>query len=142
MKIILVAFCLVLTIIASRADFIDMYLEFSKDATLDCGKENGFTEDDARAIFDKDLEVGLENATCLKACILKQLGMLRNSKINMKMIKDFIRIVHKEDPETMKIGLEHADYCHEKVKDLTDDCKMAYGLIDCYLEKGSALMSA
>ncbi|KAK1134676.1 hypothetical protein K0M31_007456 [Melipona bicolor] len=138
MKIILAVFCLLLTVIASRADIVDIYVEVANDALLECGKENGFTEDSARVIFDKDSETGLENSSCLKACVLKKMGMLKDSKFNLKAMKDFIGLVHKDEPEVMKDGFQHVDYCNEKVKDMADDCKKAYGITACYLEKISA----
>lgn len=135
MKSLLVGICLLLTIAVIQADFIDTYLELSKVPTLKCAKTVGYTETDPRVIFDHEVKLGVDKASCLRSCILKSMNMLKDSKINLEMINEFIKIVHSEEPEKIEIMQKNAVECLDQVKDISDDCKMAFSFIQCYVDK-------
>ncbi|XP_033193957.2 uncharacterized protein LOC117158791 [Bombus vancouverensis nearcticus] len=135
MKNLLVGICLLLTVAVIQADFIDTYLELSKVPTLKCAKTIGYTETDPRIIFDQEAKLGVDKASCLRSCILKSLNMLKDSKIDLEMINEFIKIVHNEEPEKIEPMKQNAVECLDKVKDMSDDCKMAYSFIQCYVDK-------
>ncbi|XP_071859215.1 uncharacterized protein [Bombus fervidus] len=135
MKSLLVGICLLLTITVIQADFIDTYLELSKVPNLKCAKTVGYTETDLRVIYDQEAKLGVDKATCLRSCILKSMNMLKDSKIDLEMINEFIKIVHSEEPEKIEPMKQNAAECIDQVKDMSDDCKMAFSFIQCYVDK-------
>nr|WNA08374.1 odorant binding protein 17 [Megachile saussurei] len=136
MKGVYVAVGVLLVAATIRAeDYIASYLELMKDPILTCAKENGFTEQDARVIFDKDVSAGEDQATCLRACTMKMGAFMQHSKLNMRNIKAFIGVVHAENPDMLEKLEKAATECADKVKDISDECKMAYVYIQCFLDK-------
>ncbi|XP_060814826.1 general odorant-binding protein 19d-like [Bombus pascuorum] len=135
MKSLLVGICLLLTIAVTQADFVDAYLEVAKVPYLKCAKTVGYTETDLRVIYDQEEKQGVDKATCLKSCVLKSMNMLKDSKINLDMINEFIKIVHSEEPDKIETMKNNAAECVDQVKDMSDDCKMAFSFIQCYVDK-------
>lgn len=117
------------------ADILDVYLESVKDPILECAKENGFTDMTPREIFDKETQMGVDGATCQRACTMKLLGMMKNAKLVQQSLDVFIKAVHAENPEKIPVLQKAASECLEKVKPLTDECKVAYVFIECFLDK-------
>ncbi|XP_015436409.1 PREDICTED: uncharacterized protein LOC107191807 [Dufourea novaeangliae] len=134
MKSTLVAVFLLFAAFAS-ADHADLYLEPMKDQILTCGKENGFTEQTPREIFDKDAAMGLDKATCHRACTMKLLNILKDSKIDADKLNNVIKMVHADQPEVVQKLQKSGAECIEKVKPVSDECKMAYAFVDCFLDK-------
>ncbi|CAK9819069.1 hypothetical protein ANTQUA_LOCUS10033 [Anthophora quadrimaculata] len=120
---------------AVRADFVDSYLAAIKDQMLTCGKENGFTEQVPREIYDKDAEMGADKASCLRACVMKSTGMIKDSKLNMEKLNEFVKMVHADNPEKVKPLEKAINECVDKVKDTSDECKMAFSYVECFLSK-------
>ncbi|XP_017795528.1 PREDICTED: uncharacterized protein LOC108576962 [Habropoda laboriosa] len=135
MKNLLVVVCFVLAISVIRGDFIDSYLEASKDQIITCGKEHGYTEQVPREIFEKDTQKGADEVSCLRSCVLKSLGMMNDSKFNLEKLNDFIKSVHADQPEKVKPLEKAASECADKVKNISDECKLAFSYIECFLSK-------
>ncbi|CAK9806772.1 hypothetical protein ANTPLA_LOCUS5020 [Anthophora plagiata] len=135
MKNLLLTVSLLLAVSAIHADFIDSYLTAVKDQILTCGKENGFTEQVPREIYDKDTQMGADKASCLRACVMKSTGMIKDSKLNVEKLNNFIKMVHADNPEKVKPLEKAINECVDKVKDTSDECKMAFSYIECFLSK-------
>ncbi|XP_003700064.1 general odorant-binding protein 19d-like [Megachile rotundata] len=116
-------------------DYIDVYLGLMKEAIQACAKENGYTDQNAREIFDKEMTLGEENATCLRACVMKMGAFMHHSKINKHNVNTFLGVVHGENPELLKKLEKGASECIDKVDDIADECKKAYVYIQCFLDK-------
>ncbi|XP_043251535.1 uncharacterized protein LOC122396870 [Colletes gigas] len=135
MNTLFIVSCLLLVASTVHADIIDVYLEKTKEQFQNCAKENGFTEQNLRNVFNQDAKAGMEAASCLRECTLKSMNMLKDSKLNMDMMNEFIEAVHSENPEMVKNLKNAAVSCAEKVKGMPDDCKMAYSFVECFLDK-------
>ena len=135
MNNLFVAICMLLAVMIVHADVVDIYLENSKEPFLKCGKENGFTEQSMRDVFDKDAKGGLDGASCLRACTLKSMNLMKDSKLNLEKINDFLKTAHSDHPEMLSAGQKAAAVCVEKVKTTIDECKLAYSFVDCFLDE-------
>ncbi|XP_076620981.1 uncharacterized protein LOC143341726 [Colletes latitarsis] len=135
MNTLFIVSCLLLVASTVHADVIDAYLEKTKEQFQNCAKENGFTEQNLRDVFEKDAKAGLEAASCLRECILKSMDMLKDSKLNMEKVNEFLESVHSENPEMLQNSKNAALACTEKVKGMKDECKMAYAFGECFLDK-------
>ncbi|XP_076172757.1 general odorant-binding protein 28a-like [Ptiloglossa arizonensis] len=135
MKGLLVVSCLLLTATIARGDSVDIYLEKNGDQLVACGKENGFTEQTPREIYEKDAKAGVDAATCLRACVLKSLNMVKNSKMDLEGSNQFVETIHSDNPEMIEKLQKGVAECAEKVNGISDECKMSYSFVDCFLDK-------
>ncbi|XP_076282976.1 uncharacterized protein LOC143210212 [Lasioglossum baleicum] len=130
-----IAIACLLSVVTVGADIIDVYLESTKDKFMPCARENGYTEDNLRTIFDKDTALGVDGSTCQRACTMKALGMMENSKLVPQSLDVFIKTVHADDPEKIRVLQKAAAECLEKAEPMTDECKIAYVFVECFLSK-------
>nr|XP_033333458.1 uncharacterized protein LOC117224556 [Megalopta genalis] len=132
---ILVVVAVVFAAVMVKADVADLYLDLVKDPITHCAKENGFTEQTPREIFDKDLKSGLDGSTCLLACTMKRMGTIKDSKLNQENLIAFVKEAHSKNPEKIPVLEKAVAECMEKVKSMPDECKMAFSYVQCFLDK-------
>ncbi|XP_053972459.1 uncharacterized protein LOC128873142 [Hylaeus volcanicus] len=135
MNSLFVISCILLAASMVRADIVDAYLEKYREQFVTCAKENGLTEQNPRDAFDNDAKAGLEGASCLRACTLKAMGALKDSKLDLVPAIQFIETIFPEDPQMVQGSKKVLEECAEKVKGTSDECKMAYSFIECFLDK-------
>ncbi|XP_033327933.2 uncharacterized protein LOC117221241 [Megalopta genalis] len=136
MKIVIVVAVVVAAAVNTKfveADMVDVFLNIGREPLLACAKENGFTEETPREIYDKEVQRSLEEATCLSACAMKGLGVLKDSTLNPKMVNVFIKIAYLKDPEMTSVKIKEAAECNEKAKSISDECKMTFYFIKCFM---------
>ncbi|XP_076659368.1 general odorant-binding protein 19d-like [Halictus rubicundus] len=117
------------------ADIIDLYVEQVKGPLITCGKEYGLIGETAREVFDQDAAMGMVGATCLRACTMKAVGLMKDSKLDQQMLETFVKAVHVDDPEKIPVMQKAVVECLEKAKPLSDECKIAYSFGDCFFDK-------
>nr|XP_033327936.1 uncharacterized protein LOC117221244 [Megalopta genalis] len=138
MKIVIVVAVVVAAAVNTKfveADMVDIFLNIARDPLLACAKENGFTEETPREIYDKEVQRSLEEATCLSACTMKELGTLKDSELIPVKLNIFIKIAYAKEPEKISVKEKAAAECVEKVKSISDECKMTYSFIKCFMEE-------
>ena len=118
---------------AINADPEDVYIDLMKDQLIHCGKKNGLTEKTPKEIFYKEMERGEEKASCLVECTMKLRSFIKDSKINLDNVQEFLKIVHADEPDLLKQKQKAAVDCFDKVKDI-DGCKMAFSYVKCFME--------
>ncbi|XP_078042384.1 uncharacterized protein LOC144472850 [Augochlora pura] len=117
----------------AEADMVDVFLNIGKDAFLACAKQNGYTETKLREIYDKEITLGMDKATCLGACTMKELGALKDSKLSPEKMNIFIKIAYAKAPDKIPAMQKLVVECIEKVKTITDECQMTFAFVDCFM---------
>ncbi|XP_017765646.1 PREDICTED: uncharacterized protein LOC108554785 [Eufriesea mexicana] len=135
MKDLLVTVIILLTVAAARADFKSRYIDGVKDSIEPCAKENGLTGQSPEDIFDKDSSTGVDQPSCLRSCILKSNEHIKDSKLNVEVINKFVSHVFAGQPDVIKTQQENVAKCIEEVKNVQEECKMAYSFIQCMMDK-------
>ncbi|XP_031841031.1 general odorant-binding protein 19d-like [Nomia melanderi] len=119
----------------ASADTVDIYLEYTKDAQTACAKEMGLPEKTPRETFDTDVKTGVDGATCLRACTMEKMGLLKDSTLVEEKMHDFVKMVHAKNPEMLSAVQKVTTECIETVKPVTDKCKKAFSFAECFLSK-------
>ncbi|XP_076238305.1 general odorant-binding protein 19d-like [Calliopsis andreniformis] len=135
MKSLLALSCLLVAVTIVQGDITDAYIEGAKDAFDECAKELGLSGKNRREIFDKDATGGLESASCFRACVMKKMNMLKDNQLNLEVLGDFVKSVNANQPEKVAALLKHIEHCNEKAKVQSDNCKLAFSYVSCFLDK-------
>ncbi|XP_017795530.1 PREDICTED: uncharacterized protein LOC108576964 [Habropoda laboriosa] len=132
MKTILAVGCLFLIAAVVRADDNDAIMEAVKEQTDACVEELQITKEDIEKLLNNDVEDDLrEKAGCLKACVMRSTGIFENGVINIDNVQKMLEKAFPESPAKIAEKLDITRQCIEKVKDITEECDLAYNFCKC-----------
>ncbi|KAG7197357.1 hypothetical protein KM043_018464 [Ampulex compressa] len=136
MKVLLLVVCALLATVTVNADEgIEGYIKYLKEHLKACASEHGLTEDDLRKIADRSGDIDEKTASCVKACVMRQMDGLDGANVKLSSVYAMIEKVHEGDADEIARVKNLAKDCADEVNGITDTCELATKYTDCYIRK-------
>ncbi|XP_043251533.1 uncharacterized protein LOC122396868 [Colletes gigas] len=134
MKLLLAISCLLVVATMVRSDLSEVrgkYKLIMEEHIAPCAMEHSVLPTEM-SNFDVATLEGEDRTKfgCMKACILKRLGVMDESSFKPENFQEVIEKVFTE-PDKVTEQLSLANYCVEKVKENTDPCDAAFEFTKC-----------
>ncbi|XP_017795524.1 PREDICTED: uncharacterized protein LOC108576958 [Habropoda laboriosa] len=114
---------------------IAKYMEYLMPEVKPCADEFHITEEAATNIQRADSGADMRQMGCLKACVMKRMGILTGLDFHMEPILKMIDVVHADNPADKDMVIKIANDCTAEIKGETDECNIGNKYTDCYVEK-------
>ncbi|CAK9806774.1 hypothetical protein ANTPLA_LOCUS5021 [Anthophora plagiata] len=116
-----------------RGDVDQQVVNSIREHLDSCTKELQITQEEEEAFIKNE---SLDDETkakdgCFKACLLKHLNVLEDGVVKPENIQSATEMVYSHAPEMIPQKVEAMIRCSEKVAGITDECELAYELINC-----------
>ncbi|XP_076659366.1 odorant binding protein 2 [Halictus rubicundus] len=134
MKSVIVVACLLAAVIPVRSidsdAIIGKYLEYLMPYVQPCLQQLQLSEVQITKVQQQG-KVDLRQMGCLKACVMKRLGILVDSQMLLEPMYQIIETLHAGNEADIKEVRGIADTCTAEVKGETDECNIGNKFLDC-----------
>ncbi|XP_033327932.1 general odorant-binding protein 28a [Megalopta genalis] len=113
---------------------IPKYMEYLMPDVQPCADEFKLTQEQFTNI-QRAGEVDQRQMGCLKACVMKRIGILTGTDFHIEPIYKMISVVHAGNDQDIKDVTAIADACVADIKGETDECVIGNKYTDCYVAK-------
>ncbi|XP_017765648.1 PREDICTED: uncharacterized protein LOC108554787 [Eufriesea mexicana] len=127
--------CAFLLVGVAYAKMDDEVKEVLKPFVESCVEEQNISPSDMENFENHDIE-GEERKKlgCLKACVMKRMNTLVDGKPVPENMQEFLDTAMAKTPEKIPDAMEKAYRCAEEVKDIADECELAFDITRCLAE--------
>ncbi|XP_017882664.1 uncharacterized protein LOC108626482 [Ceratina calcarata] len=136
MKTIFLVGCIFLIAGVAQGVIKDDIMPELKEHIEPCAKEHDIPLPlDVEKFYDASV-TGEEktNYGCMKACMMKRMGLMENSKVNGDKIVSWMEKLYEKKPDKIPKSQEVVKKCSDEVNTLTDECEMAFRFSTCTVE--------
>ncbi|XP_043789747.1 uncharacterized protein LOC122713395 [Apis laboriosa] len=132
--------CLLAAVTAVRGidqdTIVAKYMEYLMPDIMPCADElHVSNEDIVTNIQAAKNGADMKQLGCLKACVMKRIGMLKGTELNVEPVYKMIDVVHAGNADDIQLVRGIANECIENAKGETDECNIGNKYTDCYIEK-------
>ncbi|XP_003700073.1 general odorant-binding protein 28a-like [Megachile rotundata] len=140
MKFLVAATCLLAAMTVVRGMDQDAimakYMEYLMPDVQPCAQEFHLTEDEANNIQAASQTVDLQKLGCMKACVMRRVGMLTGSnEYHLEPVYKMIDVIHAGNDAEIQSVKKIADDCLGDATGESDECIAANKYTDCYIKK-------
>ncbi|XP_076173395.1 uncharacterized protein LOC143149709 [Ptiloglossa arizonensis] len=110
---------------------MEKFAKIMEDHIEPCATENNISPAEISKLDDIDLENDDRiKFGCMKACIMKRLGVMDDSNIKPENFQELLEKVFSE-PDMVASQAKLANECAEEVKEKTNVCEIAFDFARC-----------